>query len=70
MEVLLDFFEEEEKLDKLENFVGKNGADFYGLPLNVGSITYEKTSHEIPEIFHNSFVPFLAGGTLNWKRNP
>ena len=63
-------FEEEGALDVFEAFASENGPRFYGLPLNEGTITLERTSVEIPsEISVNGmpFVPFHAGQTLEWK---
>src|SRR3954468_11481914 len=42
-------FEEEGALDHLEAFASENGARFYGLPLNEGTVTLERTEVQVPE---------------------
>jgi len=59
-------FEEEGALDKFEAFASVNGPNFYGLPLNDGTVTLEKACVEVPgEIA--GVVPFHAGETLRWR---
>jgi dihydroorotase len=59
-------FEEEGALDTFEAFASENGARFYGLPLNEGTITLERGDVEVPEQI-GGVVPFHAGETLRWK---
>ena len=59
-------FEEDEALDKLEAFASVNGPNFYGLPLNDGTITLERRDVEVPQEV-DGLVPFHAGETLRWK---
>ena len=42
-----------------------NGARFYGLPLNEGTVTLQRTEVQVPDAVAG-VVPFLAGGTLRW----
>jgi dihydroorotase len=59
-------FEEEGALDNFESFASENGASFYGLPLNEGTVTLERVEHVVPgEIA--GLVPFHAGERLRWK---
>ncbi len=70
MESYAAVFEAEGALDKLEAFASLNGPRFYGLPINEGWITLERTAVEVPERvqFHDiELVPFHAGETLGWK---
>ena len=63
-------FEEAGALDKLEAFASVFGAQFYGLPLNAGSITLERAEWRVPErlAFGNEeLVPLRAGETIPWK---
>src|SRR4051812_42962229 len=63
-------FEEENTLDRFEAFASENGARFYGLPLNEGSVTLERTEVPVPpRIFAagSHIVPFHAGVTLRWR---
>jgi dihydroorotase len=59
-------FEEEGALDKLEAFASSNGAAFYGLPLNEGTVALEKVESQVPEMIEG-IVPFHAGQTLRWQ---
>jgi dihydroorotase len=63
-------FEDEGALDRLEAFASEHGARFYGLPLNAGTVTLERTPVKVPEHIGGSdadLVPFHAGEMLNWK---
>lgn len=59
-------FEQEGALDKLESFASVNGAAFYGLPLNEGTITLERAQTQVPNEIEG-LVPFHAGETLPWR---
>ena len=59
-------FEEEGALDRFEAFASANGANFYGLPLNEGTVTLERVDHLVPDEI-SGLVPFHAGETLRWK---
>ncbi|MCE9557847.1 MAG: dihydroorotase [Armatimonadetes bacterium] len=63
-------FEEENALHHLEAFASVSGATFYGLPLNEGTITLERSGCDIPFTYGegaDAVVPFHAGETLAWK---
>jgi len=59
-------FDEEDALDRFEAFASENGPRFYGLPLNDGTITLERSECEVPNEI-GGVVPFQAGETLRWK---
>jgi dihydroorotase len=59
-------FDEEGALEQLEAFASANGARFYGLPLNEGTITLERAACEVPDEIEG-LVPFHAGETLPWR---
>ena len=59
-------FEEEGAFDRFEAFASENGPRFYGLPLNEGTITLERSDTAVPEEIAG-VVPFHAGETLRWK---
>ena len=59
-------FEEEGALERFDAFASENGARFYGLPLNEGTVTLEKTQIEVPAEVAG-VVPFHAGETLGWR---
>lgn len=63
-------FEEEGALDKLEGFASENGPNFYGLPLNEGTVTLQRSKTIVPENIQAggaTIVPFHAGQELNWQ---
>ncbi len=69
MEVYATVFEEEGALDRLEAFASDNGPRFYGLPLNEGTITLERTTTQVPQLLGRGdieLVPFLAEAELPW----
>ena len=59
-------FDEDGALDHLEAFASINGPTFYGLPLNEGTVTLERTEVEVPQQIAG-VVPFHAGETLRWR---
>ncbi len=63
-------FEEEGRFENFEAFASENGPNFYGLPLNEGTVTLERTSVEVPagiDLGGTQIVPFHAGEKLRWK---
>ena len=63
-------FDDESALDKLEGFASEHGPRFYGLPLNVGTVTLERAPVEVPArlgIGDAALVPFHAEETLGWR---
>tara|TARA_Y100001968_G_C19362545_1_gene720630 strand:- start:113 stop:1186 length:1074 start_codon:yes stop_codon:yes gene_type:complete len=68
-------FEEENSLDHLEAFCSQYGPEFYGLPLNTGSISLIRENQVVPNLIRlggNSpleefIAPFHAGETLGWS---
>jgi dihydroorotase len=63
-------FEQEGALEKLEAFASVNGAGFYGLPVNEGTVALERADVQAPERIESKgieLVPFHAGETLGWK---
>jgi dihydroorotase len=68
--LLVQIFDEEDRLDQLERFLCENGALFYGLPLNEGTITLERKPHQVDNEIacgNDRLVPFQAGGTVAWR---
>ena len=59
-------FDAENALDRFEAFASEHGPRFYGLPLNDGTVTLERTPQTVPERIAE-LVPFHAGETLNWR---
>ena len=70
IELYATAFEEVGALDKLEGFASVFGARFYGLPLNDGSITLERSEWRVAErvaFGGEELVPLRAGETIPWK---
>lgn len=63
---LAKFFEDRQCMQRLEDFVSRFGAEFYGLPLSTETITLSKTDWVVPEGY-DSIVPFMAQQKLPWK---
>jgi dihydroorotase len=59
-------FEEEGALARFEAFASENGRLFYGLPLNLGTVTLERAEVRVPDEIAG-LVPFRAGETLRWR---
>jgi len=70
LELYAEAFEAAGALDKLEAFASFNGADFYGLPRNTGTVTLRREPWQLPESvpFGDATLKPLRGGeTLNWR---
>ncbi len=66
LESYAQVFEEEGALDRFEAFASEHGARFYGLPLNEGTATLERSEAVVPERV-GDLVPFQAGESLRWR---
>lgn len=66
LESYITVFDEEDALDKFEGFASEHGPNFYGLPLNGGTITLERGATVVPDRC-GEVVPFHAGETLGWR---
>lgn len=66
LESYLTAFDEEKALDSFEAFASENGARFYGLPLNAGTVTFERAEQAVPSAI-GELVPFHAGERLRWR---
>lgn len=65
-----EIFEEAGALDKLEGFASHYGADFYGLPRNIDTITLVKEPWKMDidlPLAKDRIVPFRAGETIQWQ---
>ncbi|MDD5099056.1 MAG: dihydroorotase [Candidatus Colwellbacteria bacterium] len=63
---LCDLFERRESLGRLEDFVSRFGSEFYGLPLNSGTIEIRKREWIAPEYIGGIKV-FLGGTRFGWR---
>jgi dihydroorotase len=70
MELYAEAFDRADALDKLEAFASFNGADFYGLPRNKGTVTLKRAEWTVPDAYaygDAQLKPLGAGETLGWK---
>ncbi|MEO6972743.1 MAG: dihydroorotase [Rhodoferax sp.] len=70
IEMYAEAFDNAGALDKLEGFASFNGADFYGLPRNTGTITLCRESWTPPESFafgEAQLKPLRSGEALPWR---
>ena len=70
MELYAEAFDSVNALDQLEAFASFNGADFYGLPRNTGTITLKRESWTPPESYafgETALKPLRSGEALPWK---
>jgi dihydroorotase len=73
MELYAEAFEAAGALGQLEAFASFNGADFYGLPRNTGTLTLKRQSWTPPESFAfggAELKPLRSGEALAWKVEP
>jgi dihydroorotase len=66
IESLAEVFESRDALPQLQAFTSERGADFYGLPRNVGTITLERRDWTVPEAV-GGVVPLWAGRVARWR---
>jgi dihydroorotase len=70
IEMYAEVFDAAEALSMLEAFASFNGADFYGLPRNAGSITLRRENWLPPESFafgQAELKPLRSGESLPWR---
>jgi dihydroorotase len=70
IELYAEAFEAAGALDKLEAFASFNGADFYGLPRNSGTITLAREAWNVPAelpLGNDRLVPMRAGEAVAWR---
>ncbi len=70
LELYAEVFEAAGRLEALEGFATKFGADFYGLPRNTEEITLRKEPWRVPDAYSfglGELVPLRAGETIAWR---
>ena len=70
LEMYTEAFDNAGALDKLEAFASFNGADFYGLPRNKGTVTLRRESWTPPVSFafgEAELKPLRSGDALPWR---
>ena len=70
LQTYVQVFDEENALDRFEAFASLNGARFYGLPVNEGTITLERRPGKMPAAVAagaDDVVVFRGGEDLPWS---
>jgi dihydroorotase len=70
MELYAEAFDSVGALHQLESFASFNGADFYGLPRNTGTITLARETWTPPESYafgEAQLKPLRSGESLPWR---
>lgn len=70
MALYAEAFDAARALDRLEAFASFNGADFYGLPRNQGTVTLKREAWTPPASFafgEAELKPLRSGETLPWR---
>ncbi len=70
LEIYAQVFEDERALDRLEAFASRNGARFYGLPVNPGRVRLVREPWRVPAAIATGagpVRPFMAGEELSWQ---
>ncbi len=70
IELYAQVFDQAGALDRLDDFAGRHGAAYYGLPRNTETITLEPRAWTIPAqlpFAADTIVPLAAGETCQWK---
>ena len=73
LQTYVQVFDEEGALDRFEAFASENGARFYGIDLNRGTITLERRESRIMAavaVDDTEVVVFQGGETLPWSIGP
>jgi dihydroorotase len=73
LELYAEVFEQAGALQRLEGFASEFGPRFYGLPLNTGTITLQRSQWMVPASYPfagETIVPLRAGETLGWRLAP
>ncbi|TVQ89972.1 MAG: dihydroorotase [Deltaproteobacteria bacterium] len=63
-------FESAGALDKLEAFASEHGPRWYGMPLNEGRVTLERSPRRVEPVLpmgEEQVVPMRAGGAVQWQ---
>ncbi|CAN0074444.1 unnamed protein product [Discosporangium mesarthrocarpum] len=70
LELYCEVFEGQGALDRFAAFCSHNGADFYGIPRNEGTVTLLKKQWKVPASYafgQTEVVPLRAGETVSWQ---
>ncbi len=71
LELYAQAFEQAGDFSHFESFMSRNGARFYGIPVNQETVTLRRETWVLPESLPypgSALVPFRAGEELRWKQ--
>ncbi|MDH3536397.1 MAG: dihydroorotase [Gammaproteobacteria bacterium] len=71
LELYAEVFEQAGDFSHFESFMSKNGASYYGLAQNQGTVTLQQREWTLPDSLpypDSELVPFKSGETLRWKQ--
>ncbi len=70
LQVLAQFFDDNNKLDNLQKFISDNAVDIYGLEPLDKTIKLSKKDYVVPKLYEKNgenVVPMYAGETIKWS---
>jgi dihydroorotase len=70
IELCTEAFEDADALDRLEAFASHHGADYYGMPRNLGTLTLIRKEWAVPQTYafgDAEVVPLRAGDKIRWR---
>ena len=70
LELYTEIFDQEDKLDRLEGFTSKFGADFYQVPCNEDYIELAQKEWQVPSSLKfgsDDLIPTRGGDVIGWK---
>jgi dihydroorotase len=70
IELYAEAFDAAGRLDRLDDFASRFGAEFYGLPRNSGQLELVREDWTAPRAYaagDDYLVPFRAGQTIGWR---
>jgi dihydroorotase len=73
IELYAEVFDAAGRLDRLEAFASRHGADFYRLPYAADLITLIRESWSPPAVYEfagGNVVPYRGGETVAWRLAP
>ena len=70
MEIYAEIFDQNNAIEKLENFCSKFGADFYKLNQNKEKLKLTRSKNKVPTVIkidNDDVVPLMAGQEIGWN---
>ncbi|MDB4096694.1 dihydroorotase [Methylophilaceae bacterium] len=70
MEIYAEIFDQNNAIEKLENFCSKFGADFYKLNQSTEKLKLTRSKNKVPTVIkidNGDVVPLLAGQEIGWN---